>query len=243
MVTPLGARSIARMRACLVSVRSDCFAEDRCGGGWVPRLGLTSLCVVVCAAALACLAACRLHDCDEVRCFELRLRIRISFGFAASPARTTEAPPRPLSRRGRIPERAYRPETGHTSALFEHKSQSFLHNLIADFRPEWSSGDANHYIRFWRKTGHAEERNRCRYWGQSGHGLLQCTCPLWPKADMHMAKEIPCYRGSAAWVLGWNPCWQYGIDVPIDPQANVDFCTCVYGLQESGHPRGSNSCP
>src|SRR5262245_62332738 len=31
MLTPLGARSIARMRPCLGSVRSVCFAEDGCG--------------------------------------------------------------------------------------------------------------------------------------------------------------------------------------------------------------------
>src|SRR5215813_6675852 len=71
MLTPLGARSIARMRACLVSVRCVCFAEDGCGSGVVPRLGLlTSLCGVVCAAALFGLAVLRLLERDWVRRFE-----------------------------------------------------------------------------------------------------------------------------------------------------------------------------
>ena len=68
----------------------------------MPRLGLTGLCVVVCAAALFCLVVLLLLECDGVRRFELGLRIGISFGFAALPAATTEAPPRLLSRRGRI---------------------------------------------------------------------------------------------------------------------------------------------
>src|SRR5262245_47045110 len=107
----------------------------------MPRLGLTSLCGVVCAAALFCLAVLLPLERDGVRRFKLDLFIGISFGCAASPAATTEAPPRLLSRRGRIPECAYRPGTGHTSALFARKSQSFLDNVIAGFRPARSSGD------------------------------------------------------------------------------------------------------
>ena len=55
--------------------------------------------------------------------------------------------------------------TGHTSALFARKSQSFLDNVIAGFRPARSSGGptcydpphtaplcANHRFRFWRKA-------------------------------------------------------------------------------------------
>src|SRR5262249_61267481 len=98
------------MRACLVSVRSVCFAGDGWGRGWVPRLGLTVLCVVVCAAALFGLAVLRLLECDGVRRFALGLRIGISFGSAASPAATTEAPPRLLSRRGRMPGCSSSPE-------------------------------------------------------------------------------------------------------------------------------------
>ncbi|MFZ0348320.1 MAG: hypothetical protein WAM03_09280, partial [Pseudolabrys sp.] len=57
--------------------------------------------------------------------------IRISFGSAASRRRTTEAPPRPSSRRGRIPELALSLGTGQSSALFAEESQSFLDSLIA----------------------------------------------------------------------------------------------------------------
>jgi hypothetical protein len=52
---------------------------------------------------------------------------------AASLAATTAAPPRPCSRRGRIPRR-YRARNGHTTALFAGKCQSFLDNLITVLR-------------------------------------------------------------------------------------------------------------
>src|SRR5512139_3208497 len=77
MVAPAGARSIARIRACLLSARSVCFAEDRCRGptpGRVPRLSLTGLWAVVCAG-LFCLAGLLLFEYDRVRRFELGLRI------------------------------------------------------------------------------------------------------------------------------------------------------------------------
>jgi len=46
---------------------------------------------------------------------------------------TTAAPPRPCSRRGRIP-RARRARNGHSTALFANECQSFLDNVIAGFR-------------------------------------------------------------------------------------------------------------
>src|SRR5215831_13602629 len=51
---------------------------------------------------------------------------------AASFAATTTAPPRPCSRRGRIPEGApRRARNGRTTALFAAECQSFLDNVIA----------------------------------------------------------------------------------------------------------------
>jgi hypothetical protein len=44
-------------------------------------------------------------------------------------AATTTAPPRPCSRRGRIP-RARRARNGHSTALFAAECQSFLDNLL-----------------------------------------------------------------------------------------------------------------
>src|SRR5436190_19271329 len=49
----------------------------------------------------------------------------------ASFAATTTAPPRPCSRRGRIPKRALRAWNAHTTALFAYECQSFLDNFIA----------------------------------------------------------------------------------------------------------------
>src|SRR5436190_7629499 len=49
----------------------------------------------------------------------------------ASFAATTTAPPRPCSRRGRIPKRALRAWNAHTTALFVYECQSFLDNFIA----------------------------------------------------------------------------------------------------------------
>jgi hypothetical protein len=93
------------------------------------------------------------------------LRIEISFGFAAPPAATTEAPPRPLSRRGRDPGTRLSTRTGHTTALFAQKSQSFLDNVVAGFGlrdhqaiqychdpPHTAPPCANHPVRFWRKA-------------------------------------------------------------------------------------------
>jgi hypothetical protein len=96
----------------------------------VPRLGLTVLCVVVCAAALFCVAVLLLLECDEVWRFELDLFIGISFGSAAPPAATTEAPPRLLSRRGRIPEYAYRPEPVTLALCLRGKASPFWIMLL-----------------------------------------------------------------------------------------------------------------
>jgi hypothetical protein len=57
--------------------------------------------------------------------------IGILYRFLTPIAATTEAPPRPSGRRGRIPERAMSPGTDHTTALLADECQSFLDNLIA----------------------------------------------------------------------------------------------------------------
>src|SRR5436190_20627102 len=49
----------------------------------------------------------------------------------ASFAATTTAPPRPCSRRGRLPKRALRAWNAHTTALFAYGCQSFLDNFSA----------------------------------------------------------------------------------------------------------------
>jgi hypothetical protein len=53
------------------------------------------------------------------------LLIGISFGSAASPAATTEAPPRSSSRRGRIPERAFRSELARVALWLLRKASPF----------------------------------------------------------------------------------------------------------------------
>ena len=50
--------------------------------------------------------------------------------FAASLAATTEAPPRPSSRRGRIPERAYRPELVTRPLCLRRKASPFWIMLL-----------------------------------------------------------------------------------------------------------------
>src|SRR5262249_13632393 len=52
-------------------------------------------------------------------------------GAASFAAATTAAPPRPCSRRGRVPEDASRARNGHSTALFSNECQSFLDNVIA----------------------------------------------------------------------------------------------------------------
>jgi hypothetical protein len=55
----------------------------------------------------------------------------VSFGCAATIAATTEAPHQLTSRRGGISKAHRAPRTGHSTALSEQKSQSYLDNLIA----------------------------------------------------------------------------------------------------------------
>src|SRR6266571_6941903 len=71
---------------------------------------------------------------------------------AASFAATTTAPPRPCSRRGRIP-RASRAQNGHSTALVADECQSFLDNVIASLGQigSWNNPQDPHY-------GHAGAR-------------------------------------------------------------------------------------
>jgi hypothetical protein len=59
--------------------------------------------------------------------------IGISFGSWQPAGCIAEAPQKPLSRRGRIPERQSAPEAQHSSAPITSKCQSFLDNLVAQF--------------------------------------------------------------------------------------------------------------
>jgi hypothetical protein len=60
-----------------------------------------------------------------VRRFAAGLLIEISFGFTALVAATTEAPPRPPSRRGRIPEHIERPELNAVPLRWSEKASLF----------------------------------------------------------------------------------------------------------------------
>jgi hypothetical protein len=57
--------------------------------------------------------------------FDFALVIGISFGFAATIAATTEAPPRLSSRQGRIPKRSQRPELGTVPLCLREKASPF----------------------------------------------------------------------------------------------------------------------
>jgi len=128
------------------------------------------------------------NDCESVLRVSNCLRIEISFGFAAPPAATTEAPPWPLSRRGRDPGTRLTTGTG-TLPLCLHRKASPFWIMVLLVLVCAISGDSTLILRTRRRaqitfpllaqSGHAEERNRCCYWGQSGHGLLQCKCPLY----------------------------------------------------------------
>ena len=124
-------------------------------------MGLTSLCVVVCAAVLFSLAVLRPLERDGDRRFELAL-IGISFGSAAFSAATTEAPLRLLSRRGRIPERAYRPELVTLALCLRGKASPFWimlllvlglhdHQTIQCCHNRPQTVRANHRVRNWPK--------------------------------------------------------------------------------------------
>ena len=126
MVAPLGVRSIAMIRACLLSARPVCWGDDR---GRRPAAD----CVVGLSFAALCAVWVLLlrptvflpSECDVVLRFDFAMDIGISFGFAASSAATTEAPPRPSSRRGRIPERAYRSELATLPLCWLRKASPF----------------------------------------------------------------------------------------------------------------------
>src|SRR5215207_9314945 len=102
MVAPPGVRSIAIIRVCLLSTRPGCWDEvrrRRPTADWVGGFSFTALRAVWVPLRPIVL----LLECDEVSCFDFALDIGISFGLAASSAATTDAPPRPSSRRGRNP--------------------------------------------------------------------------------------------------------------------------------------------
>src|SRR3954463_15286443 len=107
MVAPLGDRSIAMIRVCLLSTRPACWNDD---GRAADFVGLTFAALRTVWVWLLPPIVFLLLECDEVLRFDLALDIGISSGLTASSAATTDAPPRPSSRRGSIPKRAYRSE-------------------------------------------------------------------------------------------------------------------------------------
>ena len=98
------------IRACLLSTRPGCWDDvrgPRPTADWVGGLSFAALRAIWVWLLRPIVL---LLECDEVLRFDFALDIGISFGLAASSAATTDAPPRPSSRLGRIPERAYRSE-------------------------------------------------------------------------------------------------------------------------------------
>jgi hypothetical protein len=59
--------------------------------------------------------------------------IKILRSVEAASRRTTEAPPRPSGRRGRISEHPYALGIGHSTAPIAAECQSFLDNVVAQF--------------------------------------------------------------------------------------------------------------
>src|SRR5262249_53771843 len=85
-------------------------------------------------------------------------------------AATTEAPPRPLSRRGRIPGCVYQPELVTLALCLRGKARPFWiilflvvglrdHQVI-HYSPHNPSSWANHQFRLWAKTDIKPRRKR-----------------------------------------------------------------------------------
>jgi hypothetical protein len=129
-VAPLGACSIAMIRAGLLPVRAVC--TQGIGVAHPIRLWTRlELCGFVRSRSRCALrpAVLLLFEGDGVRRFDFAFGIAISFGSAASVTATTEAPPRPSRRRGRMPERVSALGTVSV-ALCLGEGLSFLDNLI-----------------------------------------------------------------------------------------------------------------
>lgn len=103
MVAPPGVCSIATIRACLLSGRPACRAEDRCRRTTGEGISGLSFAVLRAVVGVGLLTLDPLCECDAVWRFAFDFVIGISFGCAASIAATTEAPVRLKSRRGGIP--------------------------------------------------------------------------------------------------------------------------------------------
>src|SRR6187549_3645298 len=118
MVAP--PRSIAMSRAWLLSTRPGCWGDvrgRRPTADGVGGLSFVALRAVVWASLLRP-AVFLPAECDAVLRFGFALVIGISFGLAASFAATTNAPPRPSGRRGRIPRSRLSPGNWCSTALF-----------------------------------------------------------------------------------------------------------------------------
>src|SRR5215204_2183267 len=126
MVAPPGVRSIAMILACLLLARPGCCDDDRSrrpAAVFVLGLSFAALCAVW--VWLLRPTVFLPSECDVVLRFDFALDIGISFGLAASSAATTDAPPRPSSRRGKIPKRAYRSEPAALPLCWLRKASAF----------------------------------------------------------------------------------------------------------------------
>src|SRR5258705_6176346 len=113
IVAPVGVRSIARMRACLVSERVVVFGDER--PGRERRLDL----LLVRAAARG-------------EAFDLGLdSVMGSSRLYDAIRRTTSAPPRAKTRQGKTPKRASAAPSHDSNARIKQESQSNLSNIVA----------------------------------------------------------------------------------------------------------------
>jgi hypothetical protein len=112
-VAPAGDRSIARMRACLLSGRVEVFGDES-----ADRERGFDLLVVRAAERVEALdfdfVMGSLKSCDAIR-------------------RTTSAPPGQIARQGRIPKAVSTAASHHSNAPIEPESQSILSKIVAHF--------------------------------------------------------------------------------------------------------------
>jgi hypothetical protein len=117
---------------------------------------------------------------NVTRRFELGLRIEISFGFAAPPAATTEAPPRAIEPAGQDPGKSvYRPELVTLALCLHRKASPFWIMLLLVF------GLRDHQaIQHFLRTRHRRAQITFPLLAQSGHAKNAIDVAIGGKADM-----------------------------------------------------------
>ena len=155
IVTPAGARNIARIRACLVSERVVVFGDER--PGRERRLDL----LLVRAA-------------ERGEALDLGLDLVMgSSGLCDAIRRTTSAPPGQKPRQGKTPKRASAAPSHDSNARIKHESQSNLSNIVAprQHKPATDSGILQAYSRFREMaTDHRWKRRFRHHRSESGSG-------------------------------------------------------------------------